>query len=188
MFVGAETVVHAGFEAACGRLEELARDGWLLGVSGEAHTGWSRSLARVGPTGAVPGLSRLVEVRIRDLAIRGEVAVLVLRWEATGPAGGLFPELDADIALSRYGQSQTLLALTGAYRPPLGPLGTALDRVALRRVATATIQHFVRQLGDALADPPGASIQERSREPGTRHQADAGYVTDFPGEAGEALA
>ena len=155
MFIGAESVVCARFEAACRRLEELARTGGLLGVSGEAHAAWDRSLARVGPAGAVPGLSRLVEVRYRDLAIRGAVATMTLRWEAVGTGGSLFPVLDADIALSHYGESQTLLALTGAYRPPLGPLGAALDRVVLRRVATTTIQHFVTLLADGLADLPG---------------------------------
>lgn len=157
MFVGAEAVVDASFETACGRLEKLARDGWLLGVSGAAHAAWGRGVARVGPAGSVPGLSRLVEVRFQNLAIRGEMAVMVLRWEAAGSGGGLFPVLDADIALSRSGQSHTLLVLTGAYRPPLGSLGAALDRVALRRVATATIKRFVTRLADALADPAAAS-------------------------------
>jgi hypothetical protein len=182
MFVGAEAVVHAGFEAACGRLTRLARDGWMLGASGEAHATWDRGLARVGPTGAMPGLSRLVEVRSRDLAVRNEVAVMALRWEAVGPGGGLFPVLDADIALSRYGPSQTLVALTGTYRPPLGPLGAALDRVALRRVATATMEHFVMLLAGMLADPGSASPPEPDTGSGRERQAAGDDITVLPGD------
>jgi hypothetical protein len=181
MFVGAQTVVDASFETACGRLEELARDGWLLGVSGAAHAAWGRGVARVGPAGAVPGLSRLVEVRFQNLAIRGGMAVMVLRWEAAGSGGGLFPVLDADIALSRSGQSQTLLVLTGAYRPPLGQLGAALDRVALRRVATATIKRFVIRLADALTDPGGTSMLE---EGGSQHTG-VEQITAAPGDDGD---
>lgn len=98
----------ASFAVACLSLAELARDGWLLGVSGDAHAELDRGLARVGPTGTVPGLSVLVQVQYRDLAIRGSAAVMALRWQATGHGSGLFPVLDADIALSRYGRSQTL--------------------------------------------------------------------------------
>jgi hypothetical protein len=105
---------------------------------------------------------------------------MVLRWEATGPGGGLFPVLDADISLSRYGQSQTLLALTGAYRPPLGPVGAALDRIALRRIATATIQRFVKLLADTLADPPDQSPQQAGSR-GENQRATSVQATAFPG-------
>lgn len=183
MFVGAEAIVDAGFDAACGRLTRLARDGWLLGVSHAAYAAGGPGLARVGPYGAMPGLSRLVDVHYRDLVIRGDVAVMVLRWEAAGTGGGLFPVLDADIALSRNGRSQTQLAVTGAYRPPLGPLGAALDRVLLRRVATATIQHFVMLLTEPLADPPGAAAPAAGTGPGLRQQAGQGHATTSPRDA-----
>jgi hypothetical protein len=62
----------------------------------------------------------------------------------------LFPVLDADITLVPHGSEASLLAVSGAYRPPLGALGAALDRAVLHRVAEATIQSFVNQLGDAV--------------------------------------
>lgn len=162
MFIGAEVVVNASFEAACERLTRLAGESWLLDASGEAHARWAGGVARAGPagtapTGTAPVLSRLVRVRSTDLAPRDGVAMMVLRWEAAGPGGVLLPVLDADLNLSRYGQSQTLLALTGAYRPPLGQVGAALDRAVLHRVATTTIRRFVTRVGDALADPAAAN-------------------------------
>jgi hypothetical protein len=155
MFVGAETVAATGFDAAQARLVRLARCGWLAGASGQAFGELDRGLARVGPA---PGVSRLVEVRVRELVTRGQAAVLALRWEAAGPGGGLFPVLDADITMAPYGESGTLIALAGSYRPPLGLVGAALDRVVLHRVAAATMRRFVNRIGEAVADPAEASV------------------------------
>jgi hypothetical protein len=166
MFISAEVVVNASFEAACERLTSLARDSWLLDASGDAHARWARGVARAGPAGAAPVLARLVRVRSMDLTVRDRVAVMVLRWEAAGPGGALLPVLDADVSLSRHGQSEVLLALTGAYRPPLAQVGAALDRAVLHRVATATIRRFVRRLGDALADPADARVKDSASGPG----------------------
>jgi len=72
---------------------------------------------------------------------------------------------DTDITLTPHGSAASLLALSGAYRPPLGALGAALDRVVLHQVAEATIQGFVNQLGEAvvqLADEPEADREFRS--------------------------
>ena len=172
MFVGAETVVAVAYEVAGIRLENLAGGGWLAGASSDAYREWGRDLARIWPLGSSAGLSRLVDVRFRQAVTYQRSAVLAMRWEAVGPGGGLFPVLDADITLAPYRQSLTLLSLTGAYRPPLGAVGAALDRVVLHRVATATVQEFVDRIGNAVADPAGAGVPEaagvrpgRTREP-----------------------
>jgi hypothetical protein len=167
MFVGAESVADASFDTARARLVNLARGGWLAAASGQVFGDPGQGLARVGPLGPAPGLSRLVEVQFRDLVTRGQSAVLTLRWEAAGPGGGLFPVLDADITLSPYGEEGTLLALEGAYRPPLGAVGAALDRALLRRVAVATVRRFMDRLGEAIADPAAATERAAgSREHG----------------------
>jgi hypothetical protein len=163
MFVSAETVAEVGFDAARARLAGLARGGWLAGASGEAFRELRRGLARVGPA---PGISRLVEVQFGELATHGGWVVLPVRWQASGAGGGLFPVMDADITLAAHGESRTLVGLAGAYRPPLGAVGAALDRAGLRRVAEATVRRFARRLGQALTDPgaaaaPGAGIWER---------------------------
>jgi hypothetical protein len=78
---------------------------------------------------------------------------MALRWEAIRPGGGLFPALDADLTLAPAGADATSLGLAGAYRPPMGALGTALDRVILHRVAAATVQGFLGRVGAALTHP-----------------------------------
>jgi hypothetical protein len=172
VFVGAETVVAVAYEVARIRLENLAGAGWLVGASSDAYREWGSNLARIGPLGSATGLSRLVDVRFRQVVTNQRSAVLAMRWEAVGSGGGLFPVLDADITLAPYRQSATLLSLTGAYRPPLGVIGAVLDRVVLHRVATATVQDFVDRIGNAVADPAGAGVPEaagvkpgRTREP-----------------------
>ena len=151
MFIGAEIRMEVGFNAAQARLANLARDGLLRRASENAH-GWGADQAQVGPLG-VPGVSKLVQVQIRHLVTHEDSAVWALRWEANGTTGGLFPVLDADITLTRAGEQATVLAVSGAYRPPLGSLGAELDRAIMHRVAEATIRAFTRQIGAAIVNP-----------------------------------
>jgi hypothetical protein len=48
------------------------------------------------------------------------------------------------------GQNRTQLSVSTRYQPPLGPLGRAIDRTLLHRVAEATIKDFVDRAGEAL--------------------------------------
>jgi hypothetical protein len=153
MFVGDEVILGISFGSAQARLANLAHHGALTSVSEGAYGDGLAGLIRVGPIGAVPGVSKLVEVCFRDLVTHDDTALLTVRWEATGPGGGLFPALDADITLSPAGEQATRLTLAGAYRPPLAGLGAGLDRAILHRVATATIRSLLSRMADALADP-----------------------------------
>ena len=159
MFIDAEVRLDVGFNAAQARLANLARGGLLRHASDDAYRGLETALARVGPLGPAPAVSRLVAVRLSDARIDEDSAAWALRWEATGPTGALFPALDADIKLTRVAPDVTSLVVLGTYRPPLGRLGAGLDRAIMRRVALATIQAFTRHLGAVIADPaarPGA--------------------------------
>jgi hypothetical protein len=158
MFVGAETVVAAPFEQARPGLVAVADGGWLESASGDAYGRCGAGLARVGPLGSERAMSRLVEVRFAELSARTTSATLMLRWEAAGPGGRLFPVLDADLTLAPYGEAASLLALAGVYRPPLGAVGVALNRVVMRRVANATLQGFVDQIGDAIVKLPAREL------------------------------
>ena len=145
MFVGDEVRLDVSFAVARERLARLGESGALLGTSDDAYGG----LARVG----VAGVSKLVRVQVRELSWTERSAGLALRWEATGAGGALFPVLDADLTLVRVGED-TVLALAGVYRPPLGSLGEVLDRAILHRVAAATIRSFLAQVAAQLADQP----------------------------------
>lgn len=167
VFVRAEILVEAGFSAALAGLTRLAGGGWLTEASEDAYESGLVGLTRVGPLGDVPGMSKLVQVYARDVQIRDGRAVLTLRWEATGPTGGLFPALDADITLTPAGNGQSRLTLDGAYRPPFAALGAGLDKLVLHRVATPTAKSLLNQLAAAIAEPGGAT-QPDSQESSTQ--------------------
>jgi hypothetical protein len=161
MFVAEEERLDVGFGPAQARLANLIHSGALITSSADCYAEGVTGLARVGPLGSTPGVSKLVEVQFGDLVIRGDSARLPLRWHATGPGGVLFPALDADIVLTALSDNATTLQLAGAYRAPLGRAGAALDRAVLQRVATVTIQAFIRRVADAIAHPAGAPARRR---------------------------
>jgi carbon monoxide dehydrogenase subunit G len=146
MFTGDEVVLDVGFAAARARLANLTRSDLLRSASDDAYGAGIAGLARVGAL----GLTKVVRVQTRELAETDRSAGIAVRWEATGPGGGLFPALDADIRLFPQGEQTTLLVLSGVYRPPLGSLGAALDRAALHRIATATIRNFLSCLASHI--------------------------------------
>ena len=149
MFVRDEVPIDVGFEVARERLANL--DSWFLTASDHAYGEGFAGLARIGPRGSTPAMSRLAEIRFQSLATGDGRPGLALRWEARGPGGRLFPVLDADLTLTPAGENAALLTLAGAYRPPLGGLGAELDRLLLHRVAEATIRNFLERVATALA-------------------------------------
>jgi hypothetical protein len=149
MFVGDEASVAIGFAVARERLARLADGDGLRCTSEDAYSSEWTHVMRV----AVGGLSKLVRVQARKLTWTEESVGFAIRWEATGPEGGLFPVLDADIRLAPAGEGATLLTMAGSYRPPFGAVGDALDRTILHRVAEATIRRFLTQLADQIGGP-----------------------------------
>lgn len=149
MFASVQQVVDVPIGIARSRLMTLIRGGWLREASAEAYEHSADDLLRVGPFGDTPGASRLVRVQFTDPAYREDTMRVGLRWEAVGVTGGLFPVLDADIALAADGED-TRVSLTGSYRPPLGAVGAGLDRLVLRKLAAATVAAFLAQVSDAL--------------------------------------
>jgi hypothetical protein len=150
MFIGDEVRAEVGVTAARTRLASLLSG---TALSTASHEAWGEGSARVGPAGPVPGLSKLVQVRVREPVQRGAVTVITLRWEAAGASERLFPVLDADITLIPDGEDATLIGLQGVYGPPAGSAGEVLDRVILHRIAAATIRSFLNRLAAAIQDP-----------------------------------
>jgi hypothetical protein len=146
MFLADQVIVEADFDAARGGLAQLAATGALFGSAQDAYGGATAGFARVG----LAGLSRLVRVQACELAGATDSAGLAIRWEAAGSGSGLFPVLDADLRLAPTGDHLTLLTLTGAYRPPFGRAGEAVDRAVLHRVAAATVRNFLASMAAVL--------------------------------------
>ena len=171
MFVAYELPVGTGLREAQARFANLLHGAGLAQASAAAYDGAVTGMLRVGPAGFAA--AKLVRVSLLDPVYRDEVMTVGLRWEATGPAGSLFPVLDANISIlpgrdedTADGKQTARLALTGSYRPPLGRLGAALDQVALHRVATATIRALLQNVAAALAGSAPAANPATDVRPG----------------------
>lgn len=103
--------------------------------------------SRVGP---IDGLAKSISLEIGLGEIHRSGLVYPIKWTASG-ASALFPELNADLALSQMGPHMTSLSLDGTYEPPLGVVGRVVDRVVLGRVADATVRNWMDRLADALS-------------------------------------
>jgi hypothetical protein len=153
MFLRDEVVLDLGFPAARARLARLMRGDWLDSVSQDAYAEGISGQVRVGPFGGLPGVSKLVKVRLLDPVPRDDVVVVPLRWEATGRMGRLFPVLDANLALSEGDDGRAVVRLAGVYRPPLAGVGEELDQIVLNRVASATVRSLLARVAGLLAAP-----------------------------------
>jgi hypothetical protein len=158
VFASHEVTIAVEYEVALGRLAHLINWGALHSASEAAYDVAAEMLVRVGPFGAIPGLSKLVRVQVLEPVHRGSSTVVSLRWMATGVTADLFPALDADLIIKRHGVGRTRLDLLGSYRPPLGHTGEALDRAVLGRLAAATMRSLLENVAAVLVTPP-AHIQ-----------------------------
>lgn len=127
------------------RLDALRED--LDEWAGIAYHEGESLRAKVGP--GFDGLAKEVRLEIGAHEIHRKGLVYPVKWVATG-ARTLFPTLSADLVLSHVGPTQTRIVFDGTYEPPLGPLGRAIDRVALRRIAESTVKGWVDRIVLAL--------------------------------------
>ncbi|HZA82453.1 MAG TPA: hypothetical protein VFC13_13440 [Actinomycetes bacterium] len=146
--------------------------GWLSAMAGEAQRRGDGLLGEVGvgPLGA--RLRRQVRIRLGEPVHFPSMTSLPLTWEPVG-LEGMLPRLDANLELGSLGEDRTQLAISARYRPPLGAVGRAVDRVLLHRVAEATVKDFLDRVGQAIKDQAmtdGAS-QRAGREGGVEANA-----------------
>ncbi len=165
MFIADEVTVSAGFGPAASRLLHVINKGVLHNASATAYEVGMTAVVRVGPFGEMRGASKLVRVQFLAPVRRGATMTFPLRWEAAGHAGDLFPVLDADLILARYGDDNVQLGVSGSYRPPWGRAGAALDRALMKRVAAATIRSLLENLGRTIADPAPEPLPEPGPAP-----------------------
>ena len=205
MFISTEIRLDIGFSAAQDKLADLARDGLLGRVSGDAYDQWQAGLVRAGPQVTMLGMYRIARVRVTGMVTCGNSALWAMRWEVAGRGGALVPALDADLKLTPAGPDATVLMVSGVCRPPLASLAAGGDPAVTRQVAQATIQAFTGDLAASIAVPaarpsagPGTMRPRPSAGPGTmrpgpgagpgatRPGPGAGHGATRPGSAPEA--
>jgi hypothetical protein len=156
MFADDEMMVAIGFGDACARLVSLAGNGGLARVSAEAYRRGLTVQADGIPPGEVLPVSQLAKFQCGDLRVRGECAVLAIRWEAVSPENELLPVLDADLTVLGTVPDAVAINVAGVYRPASGASGTGHSG-SWRRAATATIHAFLLQVATAITDPGGVT-------------------------------
>ena len=94
----------------------------------------------------------IVVHRIEDTPRVGKMASgmqVVFEWKAK-KSSRLFPLMHAELRVFPLTASETQLAFSGHYDPPLGLLGSAVDAVVGNRVAEASIHRFVTEVATYL--------------------------------------
>lgn len=124
MFVAQDVLLDVTFGVARARLVSLVSDRAFADVSRAAYQEGLDRVGLAGTDGPRPA-GRLERVRLLPPAERAGTITVGLRWEASGISDGLFPVLDADIALAPASEQTSTLTLSGVYRPPPGQPDTA---------------------------------------------------------------
>lgn len=152
MFVEVSVEVLLGLDEARTALDRALNDGGLIAESRRAYEDGLVFLMRVGPRGARGLPAKQVRVRVLPTREVGTAFTAPLRWEATGPAGRLFPTLDANLTLTGVHREARVLTLIGAYEPPMGRLGPVLDERVLSSVAARTFDALLREVANKIRD------------------------------------
>ncbi|HZB01921.1 MAG TPA: hypothetical protein VE800_07425 [Actinomycetota bacterium] len=123
---------------------------WLPGLAERANHRGDLLLAEVG-FGEVVRIKRTVVIELGRSVRSGTKTVFPLRWTSS-VAAGLFPSLDADLEVAPLGPGRTQLAMSARYDPPFGPVGRAVDRAVLSRVAEATLKDFLDRVAETILE------------------------------------
>lgn len=144
LFVEYATTVEASLSSVEKCLDALRSD--MARWADIAYRDGESLRTKVGPSSSI---AREVTLDIGIAEIHSSGLVYPIHWTADG-ATLLFPEMNADLRLSKAGTGRTKLTLRGNYEPPLGPVGKLADRAGLRHVADATVANWVDRLAAAL--------------------------------------
>jgi hypothetical protein len=134
---------------------------WLPALADGALERAKPLLAEVGVGPARLRVTKRVAVRLGEPVEFPSRLSLPMTWE---PNGWLLPNLQAELALGPLSKSRTQLAISGRYEPPLGVVGRTVDRIALHRVAEATVKDFLDEVATVL-QAPGPSPNVRTPHP-----------------------
>lgn len=126
---------------------------WLPALADGAVERAEPLLAEVGVGQGSLRVARRVTVRVGEPVRFPSKLALPMSWE---PSGWLLPRLDAELELGALGRERTQLALSGNYEPPLGTVGRTVDRLALHRIAEATVKDFLDRVAARLQSPATA--------------------------------
>lgn len=127
----------------------------MEGLGAVAYRQGEELRSRVGPGGL---LAKEVVIALGPPVMSRRGLVMPVRWRATG-AEALFPSLEGELRVDRA-DGGTVLELRATYQPPLGSLGSLMDRALLARVARATVADWVERIGEWLENAASAERED----------------------------
>jgi hypothetical protein len=154
MFVEAHVTLPMAAAVARGAVEHALAGHALQQHSTDAVADGRELALKVGP-GTGP-FAKDVLAHTLDTREVGKTYVIPLRWEATGATSRLYPALDANIGITPVDPVTCVLSVIGSYTPPFGVVGSTLDRAAMSRLATATVESFLTRLAREAASSVAA--------------------------------
>jgi hypothetical protein len=86
---------------------------------------------------------------VQAIALRPTRTVIPIEWQAA-ESPGLFPLMKGQLEIYPLTATETQLDFSGEYDPPLGVVGDAVDAVIGHRLAEASVQRFVADVGAYL--------------------------------------
>jgi hypothetical protein len=84
------------------------------------------------------------------------ITIVPLKWSSVA-SPSLFPRMNATLSVYPLSNEITQLELEGAYDPPLGFVGDAIDAVVGHRVAEAAVLQFLHDVAALLRTEPETS-------------------------------
>jgi hypothetical protein len=145
MFVQYFALVPVGFTDAETRLMGLV-DG--MGESADiAYRHGEELITRIGAGDG--SIAKAVRLEVGEPSRGADQIVLPISWWATGTPF-LFPTMDAELVLVSLGPDLTQISLHGTYKPPIGAVGRALDKMVFHRYAEASVKDFVDRIAVGL--------------------------------------
>lgn len=140
--------------------------GEMEGMGAAAYRKGEELRSRVGPGGL---LAKEVVVGIGEPKMSRRGVVIPVRWRATG-AEALFPRLEGELNVIGLDGQRTSLRLQATYHPPLGSIGSLMDRLVLARLARATVADWVERIA--------AWVSEEAHSVEGQHHLDHGARSD----------
>jgi hypothetical protein len=151
----------------------------------DAFTGdpgrWLPSARRDGPdrhllTLHAGSFTRTVTATLGSPWRAGATRWRTLAWDPVpelgdaAPVDRLLPSLDGELGLHLQPAGRVTLVLDARYHPPGGPVGAAVDLVALHRVARGTVERFLEDVTAMLSAE--AMLLRRPAHDGQDHVAE----------------
>jgi hypothetical protein len=90
----------------------------------------------------------------KAIALRPTRTVIPVEWKAAEQPG-MFPLMKGQLEIYPLTATETQLDFSGEYDPPLGKLGDAVDAMLGHRVAEASVERFVDDVGAYLREALG---------------------------------